>query len=125
MEILLGLAAQSRADIPILFGHERLDLALLLDDQPQGDGLHAARAQPEGELRPNERRYVVTNDAIEHAPATLGVVQIRVQVARRIDAALHALLRDLLELDAADLELGPRQLLGDVKCNRLAFAIRV
>src|SRR4051812_37944878 len=114
MKVLLGAAAQHCAHVPVFLGHERLDLAFPLDDQPERNGLYAPRAESERQLRPDQRRYVVTDDAIEHTPAALSVVQIRVQVARRIDAALNALLRDLLELDSPDLELRPRQLLGDV-----------
>ena len=89
------------------------------------DRLHAPRRQAERELRPDERRDVVADDAIEHAASALRVVEVLVERARMIDAVLDALLRDLVELDALDLELRALDLLGEMEGDRLAFAIGV
>ena len=76
------LRRELRAAVPVLLGDERLDLALAVDDEPERDALHATGGEPERELRPDERRHVVADDAVEHAPRALRVVEVLVELAR-------------------------------------------
>src|SRR6516164_8170185 len=50
---------QSREDVPVLVGHERLDLTLAVADQLEGHRLHAAGAQPAADFVPEERADLV------------------------------------------------------------------
>ncbi|MGC4089659.1 MAG: hypothetical protein QM756_17580 [Polyangiaceae bacterium] len=113
------------ATFQIFFGDERFDLALALDDQAQCHRLHAACAQAESQLGPNQRRNVVAHDTIEHAASALRVIEVLVELTRVLEPLLDALLGDLLELDAPHFELRPTKLLRDVPGDGLTFAIRV
>src|SRR5262249_27116978 len=92
------LAYEAHADVPVLFRNERFDLALAIDDEPKGDRLHATGGEAERELRPDEGRDVVADDAIEDAARALRVVEVVVELARVRDAVLDTLLGDLVEL---------------------------
>ena len=121
----VGLGSQTRGDVPVLFGDEGVDLALAVDEEAERHRLHAAGGEAEGELGPDQRRDVVAHDAVEHAASALGVVEVLVELARVLDAVVDALLRDLVELDALDLEARALDLLLDVERDRLALAIGV
>ncbi|MFT3772551.1 MAG: hypothetical protein QM820_44740 [Minicystis sp.] len=124
-ERLAGRVLQRHADVPVLLGLEGADLALAVDDEAQGHRLHAAGREAEGELRPDQRGDVVAHDAIENAPGALGIVEVLVELPRVVDPVVDALLGDLVELDALDLELRALDLLGDVEGDGLALAIGV
>jgi hypothetical protein len=120
-----GLGPQADGDVPVLFGDEGVDLALAVDEEAEGHRLDAAGGEAEGELGPDQRRDVVADDAIEDAASALGVVEVVVELARVLDAVVDALLRDLVELHALDLEARALDLLLDVERDRLALAIGV
>jgi hypothetical protein len=54
-----------RVDGPVLFLDERLDFAFALDDQAQGDGLHAASGEAAAHLVPQQRRNLVADQTVE------------------------------------------------------------
>src|SRR4029077_17723285 len=57
--------AEKGMDGPILFGEERADFLLALNDQSKRDGLDAACGKTSAHFVPQERRNFVTNDAVE------------------------------------------------------------
>ena len=63
--------------------------------------------------------------AIEDPPGALGIIEMCVQLPRRIEPLLHALLGDLVELHPRQIQLGPLELLRDVPRDGLSLAIRV
>jgi len=111
--------------VPVLDRDERLDLALAVDDEAQGHALHASGAEAECELAPDQGRDVVTDDAVEHPPAPLCVVEVLVERARVGDAVLHPLLGDLVELDPLGRLLGRLELLVDVPGDGFALPVGV
>jgi len=48
-----------------------LDLLFALHDQPHGDGLHAPRGESPPHLIPQQRRNLIADDPIQHAPRLL------------------------------------------------------
>ncbi len=116
---------QGGADVPVLDGLEGLDLALAVDDQAERHGLHAPGREAEGELGPDQGRDVVADDAVEDPAGPLRVVELLVELAGVAHPVVDALLGDLVELHALDLELRALDLLGDVERDGLALAIGV
>jgi hypothetical protein len=55
---------------------ERHPLALALDHQARGDGLHAARGQPGIDLAPQHRRHLVAVEPVEDAAGLLRVDEV-------------------------------------------------
>ena len=103
---------------------ERAPLFLALDDQANGDALHAAGAQPGLHLLPEHRRQRVAVEAIENAAALLRAHQVLVDVAGIVERLLDRVLGDLVEDDAADRNFRLEHL-RQVPADRLAFAIGV
>ena len=70
----------------VLLGHKRVDFALTLDEKPQRDGLHAPRAQGPvvraGDIFPQQRRNLVTDQPVENAAGLLGVDARHIDIAR-------------------------------------------
>ena len=129
------LPLQMSVDGPILFLDEDLDLALALDDQAQGDGLHPPGGETTAHFVPKQRRDLITHQPVKHAAGLLRVHQVGVDVARVLERFLHGALGDLVEGDPAN---GDRVLLlflavdavtaeffGQVRSNGLAFAVWV
>src|SRR5690606_17462044 len=106
-----GLAHELGRDEPVVLRHERVALALTVDDDAERRGLHPARAQAEGELVPEQARERISADAIEDATRALRLVEVRVEVAWVGDALEHALFGDLVEEHPLDLD--PRVRLED------------
>src|SRR5262249_58740801 len=124
-ELRRALAGEGRVQRPVLDGDEYFDLALAIDDEAHGDGLHAARREAAADLFPEQRREAVTHEAIQHSARLLGIDLVHVDLARLGERRLDRALRDLVERDAVDLLLVDRQLLSQVPADRLALAIRV
>ena len=139
-----------RVDGPVLFLFESLDFAFALDDQAEGDGLHASGGKPTADLVPEQGRDLVADQAIEHPARLLGVDQVLINLARMLESFANRPLRDLVKghpLDAGHvaiflftfiliftltllgrlLFLGAIviQFVGQVGRDGLAFAIRV
>jgi hypothetical protein len=65
-----------RIDRPIFFFLERLDFAFAFHDQPQSDRLHASGGKAAANFIPQQRRNLIADQAVEHAPGLLRVDQI-------------------------------------------------
>ena len=119
------LALEPRMQRPVLGGHEGLDLALALRDQAHGHRLDAPGREAAPDLLPEERRELVADEAIEHAPSLLRVHLLDVDLARVQEGGLDRALGDLVEHDPVRLGLGHPQLLREMPAYRLALAVRV
>ena len=102
---LASLASQLRLEIPVDRRAERATLFLALDDQPDGDALHAAGAETRLHLLPEHRRQRVAVQPIEDAAAFLRADQVLVDVARVLERLVDGVFGDLVEDDAADRNL--------------------
>src|SRR5690606_10996563 len=122
LEAGAGDATEGDADVPVLLGHEGLDLALPVDDETEGDRRHPPGGETERELRLDQGGDVVAGAPIEHLASALGVVEVLAELAGVVHPVLDARSRDLGELAPGDLGLGALDLLGDVKGDRLALA---
>ncbi len=72
-------------DRPILFLFKRRDLAFAVDDQFDGNRLHAARRKTAANLRPQQRRNFIADETIEDPPRLLGVHEIHVDGLRVLE----------------------------------------
>ena len=119
------LAPEPRVKRPVLDRDERLDLALPLGDETDGDGLHAPGREPAAHLLPEQRRQLVPHQAIEHAARLLGIHLVRVDLAWLQERRSHRAFRDLVEQDAMGLGLRKAQLLRQMPPDGLALAIGI
>ena len=69
---------EDRLERPVLAGDERRDLALALDDEAHGDGLHAAGRQAAADLAREQRAEGVADQPVDDAPRLLGVDEVLV-----------------------------------------------
>jgi hypothetical protein len=122
---LLIRRGKSSVDAPVLDRHERPNLALAVDDQPERDGLDAPGRQRAAEPLRKARRKLVSDDPVQDAPGLLGVDQVEVDTSRFPERLLDGVLGDLGEGDPVR---GPRvgsDRLGDVPRDGLALAVEV
>src|SRR6266851_2925639 len=90
-----------------------------------GDRLNAPGREAAPDLLPEERRELVADEPIEHAPGLLRVHLLDVDLARVQEGGLDRALGDLVEHDPMRLGLGHAQLLREMPADRLALAVRV
>ena len=113
-------------DRPVLLRRELPDLLLALDDQAQGDRLHATCRQTGLDALPEHRRRLVADQAIQDPAGLLGVDLALVDVERIRQGLRDGIFRDFMEQDAADLAVaGAIELRRDVPGDRLPFPVRV
>ncbi len=108
--------------VPVLGGAEGDALALALDDEAGGDGLHASGGQPRHDLLPQDRRDLVAVEAVEDAAGLLGVDHALVQLARVGDGLADRILGDLVEDHPVHGDLGLEDFL---QVPRDGFALAV
>src|SRR5438270_7632524 len=99
---LLTTLFEQRFDRPVLDRLERADLPFALDDQSQGDGLHASGGQSLLHGLPEERTRLVADETIEHTTRLLRLDLELVDFARILDRALHRILGDLVKEHTLD-----------------------
>lgn len=115
---------ESAGQVPVLGGAEGDALALTLDDETGGDGLHTAGGQPRHDLLPQDRRDLVAVETVEDTAGFLGVDHARVELARVLDGLADRVLGDLVEDHAVDGDLGLEDL-EQVPGDRLALAVLI
>ena len=116
--------AQQRLDAPVLLRREGADVALALDDQPEGDGLHPAGREAGLDAAPEDRARLVADQPVEDPAGLLGVHLAVVDRARLLHRLVDRVLGDLVEQDAVGRHLDA-ELVGDVPGDGLALAIGV
>src|SRR5204863_4279643 len=122
---------------PVFLLLESLDLALAVHDQAQSNGLHSPGRDAAADFIPQQRRDLVADDSVKHAPRLLRVDEIAVNVARLLECIQYGALGDFIEGHAADqwaafLLLGflsvnaiATQFFRQVRSDGLAFAVRI
>ena len=122
---IAGVAAKLRVDEPVLLALKVADLALAVDHDARGDTLHAAGGETGLDLFPQQRAELIAHDAVKDAARLLGVHQILIDLARRLDALGDDASGDLVEGHALRLFVREIQKLFQMPRNGLALAIRV
>ena len=95
--------AEQRVNRPVFLGDERADFQLAFDDQAQRHSLHAPGGKSAADFVPQNRRNLVTHQAVEHAARLLRVHQILVHLGGMLEGRLDGLLRDFVEHHAINL----------------------
>src|SRR5580704_17820874 len=119
------LGRQTGVEGPVLFGAEGLALAFAVDDYPERNRLNPAGADAALDLVPQQRAQLVADQAVEDAARLVRVEQVVIELRRISDRLFYSRRRDFMQQNAADLGLGLAEMIGDMPCDRLAFAIRV
>ena len=115
----------------IRLGLESVDLALALHQQAQRDGLHAAGAERARigavDVRPQQRRHLVANQAVEYAAGLLRIHARHVYFAGMLHRLLHGALGDLVVGHPVERLFagGGLQHLLEMPRDRLPFAVRI
>ena len=121
----LERARLERSDhVPVAGSDEAHPLALAVDDQARGDGLHSACREPRHHLLPEDGRDLVAVQAVEDAARLLRVDEPVVDGARLLERTQDRVLGDLMEDHPLDRDLR-LQHLDQVPRDRLALAILV
>jgi hypothetical protein len=97
-----ALGRELGVEVGIARGAEGEPLLLTIDNEPDRDALHAARAQAGLDLFPQHRRQRVAIQAIENAPALLRADEVVVDAVRFEDCLVDRFLGDLVKDDALD-----------------------
>ena len=121
----LTLGREPGVDAPILDRGEASDLALALDDQPEGDRLHAPGRQARLHTAPQERRDLVADQPVEDPAGLLSVEQLQVDLARPLEGLEDRVARDLGERDALGLSRVDAEERRDVVRDRLTLPVVV
>ena len=116
---------EERLERPVLAGGERVDLALALDDEPDGDRLDAAGRQARADLAAQQRAQGVADEPVDDPAGLLGVDEVRVDVAGMGEGLADRALGDLVEGHPMGLRGRHVGGLGDVPGDRLALAVEV
>ena len=112
-------------DVPVARGTEGDALALTVDDEPDGDRLHATgRLRLAADLLPQHLRHGVAVEPIDDAAGLLRLDELHVEVTRVRDRLADGLWRDLVEDHALDGDLGSQDL-QQVPRDGLALAVLV
>ena len=88
---------QHGVDGPVFLRDEGANFLFALDDQAQGDGLHASGGKAAADFVPEQRRNFVTDDAIEDAASLLRVHQMLVHLRGLLESGFDGFLRDFVE----------------------------
>ena len=112
-------------DGPVFLRHEPADLLLPLADQPQRHCLHPARRQARLDALPEQRRGLVADQPVEHAPRLLRVDFLLVDVEGIGERLRDGVLGDLMEQHAAHLAAAVAQALRHVPGDGLALPVGV
>ena len=122
--IFLGFILQLRRQVPVLLGHERLNFALPVHDEAQGDRLHAARRKPRMDALAQQRRELVADEPVEHAARLLGVDEVVVDLARMLQSVCDGGGGNFVEFDAVFAVFELQNVL-QMPGNGFALAVRV
>ena len=114
-----------RVERPVLLRDEGCDLIFPVRDDAERDRLDAACRQAPLYFRPEKRRDLVADHAVEHAAGLLGVHEVHVDSPGVLERGLDRVLRDLVERDAAHLLLFKLEGRDQVPGDRLSLTVRV
>ncbi|CAB4917768.1 unannotated protein [freshwater metagenome] len=120
----LGPGVEGGRNIPVLGTAERHPLALTLDDDAGGHGLHTACRQLRHDLLPQHRADLVAVETVEDAAGFLCVDEVLVQVASIGGGREDRRLGDLVEDHASNGDFGV-QGLEEMPGDGLTLAVGV
>ena len=89
-------------DRPILLLLEGLNLSLAFNDQAQRHGLHPSGGNSLLHFLPEQRRDLVTHQAVKDAPRLLRVHQLLVNFAGMLEGLADGVARDFVEEHAVE-----------------------
>jgi len=112
-------------NLPVFVRDEGPDFALPVDDQPHRDGLDPSRAQPPGDLLPEQGRNLVTDYSVEDSARLLSIHSIHVDGSRIVEGVFDLGPRDGTENHAlCSLWIDPEDF-REMPGNRLALAVEI
>ncbi len=111
-------------DVPVRGRPEGHSLTLPFHEDAGSRALHASRRQLGLDLLPQDRRHLVTEQAIEHPPSLLGIDQPPIQVTGRLEGGTNGRRGDLVEHHPLYLHLGIEDL-EEVPSDGLPFPVLV
>ncbi len=128
-------------DRPVFFLLERFDFAFAFHNQAQGYGLHPSSGKTTANFIPKQRRNLIANQPVKHAPRLLRIYQVLINGAGMFERRLHRTFSNFIEGNALNAGNGVGgfffllltffrmavavQLKGQMRRNGLAFAVRV
>jgi hypothetical protein len=118
-------ALQRDLENPVLLGNKGLAFALAVHDEAQGHGLDPAGGQAALDLFPEQGGNLVAHEPVQDASGLLGVEEGLAQFRWVGQGLFDRLGRDLVELDALEVGVGPFDDFGHVPGDGLALAVGV
>src|SRR5207237_9700709 len=85
--------------------HERLELVLALDDQPERNRLNAAGRDTTTNFVPEQRTDLITNEPVENASRLLRVNDVLIDAAGMFDSRADRFRRNLIEENPKDFSI--------------------
>ena len=124
--VVAGAGVEGGVDVPVGGDAELHPLALLVDHQAGGDGLHAAGGEAGHDLLPQHRGDLVAVEAVEDAARLLGLDEVVVDLAGVLDRGEDRGLGDLVEDHPVDRQALRRlELVEEVPRDGLALAVLI
>ena len=96
--IFFLLVLKHSHEVPVLLGHEGLDLALPVYDEAQCYRLHPARRQPVLYAVIEKWRELVAHEPVQHPSRLLGIDKVIIYFSGVLERVLHGLGRNFVEL---------------------------
>ena len=122
---LTTLTSEQAGHVEVGLRHERADLVLAVDDQPQRDRLDAPRGDARGDGAPQDRRQAVPDDAVDGPARLLRLDERHVEVSRVGERGPDGGFGDLVEGDPVGRRDVEAEHLREVPGDRLALAVEV
>ena len=123
--LLRALRREPDAHAPVLDRNEGLDLALPLDDQPDGDRLDPARRESRLDPAPQDRGDPVADQPVKDPAGLLGVEELQVDRAGMGESIQDRVAGDLGEGHALGIRRLEAEQGGHVEGDRLSLAVEV
>ncbi|SVK47897.1 Uncharacterised protein [Acinetobacter baumannii] len=119
------LRQQIGMQLPVLFRHERLDVAFAFYHQTHRHRLHAAGGQAAGDFLPQQRRDHIAHHAVHKPARLLRVDAVNVQLARLFERLLDRVFGDFVKHHAAKAFVIPTDHFPQVPGDGFPFAVKV
>ena len=121
--LVRAAGVEGALEVPVGRELELHPLALAVDHEPGGDGLHATGGQAGHHLAPEDGRDLVAVEAVEDAARLLGLDEVHVELARALRGSQDRGLGDLDEDHPLDRDALRGELVEEVPGDRLALAV--
>ena len=118
-------AVQLYIQRPVFLRLEGADLVFTIHDQTGGHGLDAAGRKASSDLLPQQRRQLVTDDAVQNTSCLLGIYQIVVNISGVCNGFPNHLLGNLVEGDTVCFGVREIQEFLQMPGNSFSLPVRV